>query len=130
MVEKTTHVAMHFKAAPCQNGRNHIKGCLSWPGSDVQFDPNISHIKGLPTDRCQSVVQFLILTMDIDKKAAELRKKLEKICWNLNNNPDLSATKRKSLEDQKAALIKEIADLETQLTPLQVTKAVTTTLRH
>ena len=67
--------------------------------------------------------------MDVDKKAAQLRKQREKICWQLNNNSDLTATKTKALEDEKAALIKEIADLENQLTPLQVTKAVTTTLQ-
>ena len=32
--------------------------CSLWPGSDVPFDPNMSHIKGKPTDRCQSNCHF------------------------------------------------------------------------
>ena len=28
--------------------------CLILPGSDIRFDPNINHIKGLLTGRCQS----------------------------------------------------------------------------
>ena len=65
--------------------------------------------------------------MDVDKKAAQLQKKLEKVSWQLDNNPDLTA--RKALEDQKADIKKEIADLKNHLTPLTVTKAVTTTLQ-
>ena len=45
----------------------------------------MSHIKGLLTDRCQSVVQFLTLTMDIDKQTAPLPKKIQKLQWQIDN---------------------------------------------
>ena len=65
--------------------------------------------------------------MDIDQQAAVLRKKLEKLNWQLENNPDLSKNKRKKLEDGMADIRKQLLAFETQLTPLAMTKVVYTT---
>ena len=66
----------------------------------------------------------VISTMDIDAEAGKLRKKLEKIQWQLTNNPDLSATKRKKLEDEFDDIKEKLKAFEDKLTPLGVTKLV------
>ena len=63
---------------------------------------------------------FVTFTMNVEKQASQLRKKLEKITWQLNNNPDLTAAKRKAFEDQVPDIKKELLALETKLTPLTV----------
>ena len=65
--------------------------------------------------------------MDIDQQAAVLQKKLEKLNWQLDNNPDLSKTKRKKIEDKVADIRKQLLVFERQLTPLAMTKLVHTT---
>ena len=62
--------------------------------------------------------------MDIDAEAAKLRKKLEKIQWQLKNNPDLSRTKRKKLEDKFDDIKQKLKAVEDKLTPLGLTKLV------
>ena len=64
--------------------------------------------------------------MDIEKEAAKLRKKLDKLNWQLTNNPDLTQTKRQRIEDE----VGQIKALEAQLTPLIVTKLVHQTHRQ
>ena len=49
--------------------------------------------------------------MDVEKQASQLRKKSEKINWQLVNNPDLTAAKRKAFEDQVADIKKELLAL-------------------
>ena len=65
--------------------------------------------------------------MDIEKWASQFRKKLEKINWQLVNNPDLTAAKIKAFEDQVPDIKKELLALENKLTPLTVTKLTQTT---
>ena len=43
----------------------------------------------------QTGVNIVTFTMNINKEAAVLRKKLEKLNWQLDNNPDLTKTKKK-----------------------------------
>ena len=43
----------HFDMPWMTIGRTSKGHRLVWPGSYAHFDPNISHIKGLLTDRCQ-----------------------------------------------------------------------------
>ena len=62
--------------------------------------------------------------MDIDAQVAKLCKKLEKLQWQLTNNPDLSTTKRKKLEDEVDDIKEKLKAFEDQLTPLAVTKLV------
>ena len=64
--------------------------------------------------------------MDIDQQASLLKKELEKLNWQLDN-PDLSKNQRKKKEDKVADIKKQLKALESQLTPLQVTKLVNTT---
>ena len=65
--------------------------------------------------------------MDFEKQASLLRKKLEKINWQLSNNPDLTAAKREAIEDQVADTKKELLAIENKLTPLTVTQLTHTT---
>ena len=65
--------------------------------------------------------------MDVEKRASQLRKKLEKINWQLINNPDITAAKRKAFEDQVADIKNELLVLESKLTLLTVTKMTHTT---
>ena len=53
-------------------------------------------------------------------------KKLEKLKWQLNN-PDLTKNQRKKKEDEVADIEKQLKALESQLTPLHVTRIVHTT---
>ena len=76
---------------------------------------------------CQIGVNLVTFTMDVEKRASQLRKKLEKINWQLVNNPDLTAAKKKAFEDQVADIKKELLALENKLTPLTVTKLTHTT---
>ena len=62
--------------------------------------------------------------MDIDKQAAVLRKKLEKLKWQLENNPDLTKTKRKKLKDKVEAIEEKLKAFEGKLTHLAVTKVI------
>ena len=62
--------------------------------------------------------------MDIEKEAAKLQKKLEKLNWQLTNNPDLTQTKRQRIEDEVDQIKEQMKALEAQLTPLTVTKLV------
>ena len=76
----------------------------------------------------QTGVNLLVtFTMDVEKWASQLRKKLEKINWQLVNNPDYTAAKRKAFEDQVADIKKELLALENKLTLLTVTKLTHTT---
>ena len=54
---------------------------------DDQFDPISNHIKGSPTTRCQSSCEtcHLTSTMAIKSLAAKLRKKLDKVKWQIDN---------------------------------------------
>ena len=61
---------------------------------------------------CQQTGVNLLVTMDVEKQASLLRKKLEKINWQHINNPDLRAAKRKSFEDHVADIKKELLALE------------------
>ena len=60
--------------------------------------------------------------MDIEKEAAKLCKKLEKLNWQLTNNPDLTQTKRQRIEDKVDQIKEQLKALEAQLTPLTVIK--------
>ena len=68
--------------------------------------------------------------MDIDAEAGKLHKKLEKIQWQLTNNTDLSATKRKKLEDEFDDIKEKLKAFEDTLSPLGVTKLVHETHQH
>ena len=46
--------------------------------------------------------------MDIDQQAAASRKKLEKLNWQLEINPDLTKSKRKKLQDEVEAIEEKI----------------------
>ena len=67
--------------------------------------------------------------MDTEAQAAKLRKKLEKLNWQLINNPDLTQAKRKKLEDEVDQIKQQLKAFEAQLTPLAVTKLVHETHR-
>ena len=64
---------------------------------------------------------LVTFTMDIEKQASALRKKLEQIKFKLDN-PDLTPTKRAQLEDQVDAINTQLKAFEQQLTQLRVTK--------
>ena len=68
--------------------------------------------------------------MDIEAQAAKLRKKLEKLNWQLINNPDLTQAKRKKLEDEVDQIKQQLKAFEAELTPLTVTKLVHETHRQ
>ena len=65
-----------------------------------------------------------------DGEAEKLRKKLEKIQWQLTNNPDLSAAKRKKLEDKFDEIKEKLKAFEDKLKSLGVTKLVHKTHRQ
>ena len=69
---------------------------------------------------------LVTFTMDIEKEASALRKKLEQIKFKLDN-PDLTPTKRAQLEDQIDAINTQLKAFEQQLTQLRVTKIKRTT---
>ena len=62
--------------------------------------------------------------MDIEAKAAKLHKKLEKLNWQLTNNPGLTQTKRQRIEQEVDQIKEQLKAFEAQLTPLTVTKLV------
>ena len=62
--------------------------------------------------------------MDIEAQAAKLHKKLEKLNWQLTNNPDLTQTKRQRIEYKVDQIKEQLKAFEAQLTPLTVTKLV------
>ena len=62
--------------------------------------------------------------MNIDKEAAVLRKKLEKLNWQLDNNPNLTKTKKKKIQDEVKAIEEKLKEFEGKLTPLGVTKVI------
>ena len=68
--------------------------------------------------------------MDIEVQAAKLRKKLEKLNWQLTNNPDLIPTKRQRIEDKVNQIKEQLKALEAQLTPVTVIKLVHQTHRR
>ena len=68
--------------------------------------------------------------MDIQAQAAKLRKKLEKLNWQLTNNPDLTQTKRQRIEEEVDQIKEQLKAFEAQLTPLTVTKLVHQTQRQ
>ena len=68
--------------------------------------------------------------MDIEAQAVKLHKKLEKLQWQLTNNPDLSQTKRKKLEDKVDEIKQKLKSFQAQLSPLAVTKLVHDTHRQ
>ena len=77
--------------------------------------------------RQQTGVNLLVtFTMDIEKEASALRKKLEQIKFKFDN-PDLTPTKRAQLEDQVDAINTQLKAFEQQLTQLRVTKIKRTT---
>ena len=77
--------------------------------------------------RRQTDVNLLVtFTMDIEKEASALWKKLEQIKFKLDN-PDLTPTKRAQLEDQVKAINTQLKSFEQQLTQLRVTKIKRTT---
>ena len=85
----------------------------------------MSHIKGLPTGD-NLVVKLLTFMMNIDKQTAPLCKKTEKCQWQIDNAV-LSEDQIREKKEQIATLKTQIENFGSQLTPLQVTKAVTTT---
>ena len=72
----------------------------------------------------QTGVNIVTFTMNIDKEAAVLRKKLEKLNWQLDNNPDLTKTKKKKIQDEVKAIEEKLKGFEGKLTPLGVTKVI------
>ena len=72
------------------------------------------------------VVKLLTFTIDIDKQTAPLHKKIEKLQWQIDNAV-LSEDQIREQKEQIAALKTQIENFSIQLTPLQVTKVVTTT---
>ena len=58
--------------------------------------------------------------MDIDQQAAVLRKKLEKLNWQIENNPNLSKNKRKKFQDEVDDIKEKLKAFEAQLTPMGV----------
>ena len=70
------------------------------------------------------IVELVTFKMDIDQQAVVLRKKLEKLNWQLENNPDLTKTKRKKLQDKVEDIEEKIKVFEGKLTPLAVTKVM------
>ena len=64
--------------------------------------------------------------MDIDKQTAPLRKKIERLQWQIDNAV-LSEDQIREKKEQIATLKTQIENFDSQLTPLQVTKVVTTT---
>ena len=59
--------------------------------------------------------------MNIEAQDAKLCKKLEKLNWQLINNPDLAQAKRKKLEDEVDQIKQQFEAFEA---PLTVTKLV------
>ena len=64
--------------------------------------------------------------MNIDKKAAKLCKRVEKLEWEIRNEV-LSEKQIKKKEKQIKDIKEEIEAFQTQLMPLKVTKLVTKT---
>ena len=82
----------------------------------------MSHIKGLPTDRCQSY-HFHNGHRETSRC---LTQKLEKIYFKIDN-PALKADKRKELEDEVDAIKAHLKAFEQQLIQLRATKIQRTT---
>ena len=66
--------------------------------------------------------------MDIDAEAGKLRKKLEKIQWQVNKQSRLKYNKKK--EDEFDDIKEKLKAFEDKLTPLGVTKLVHKTHQH
>ena len=64
--------------------------------------------------------------MDIDKQTAPLYQKIEKLQWQIDNTV-LSEDQIREKKEQIPTLNTQIENFGNQLTPLQVTKVVTTT---
>ena len=62
--------------------------------------------------------------MDLDKQAAVLNKKIEKITCILTNGTALSPTQRQAKEAERSALAGQVQALNQQLKPVGVTKVV------
>ena len=60
--------------------------------------------------------------MDIETQAAQIRKRIEKLNWNLDSGMAYSKTKRDKKEQEINDLKKELAYLEQKLTTLRLTK--------
>ena len=60
--------------------------------------------------------------MDIEKEGGKLRKRIEKLNWQLTSRLALSLQQRKAKEKEVDDLKKELADLEKKSTELKVTK--------
>ena len=54
--------------------------------------------------------------MDIEIKTAQIRKRIEKLNWDLNSGTTYSQKKREQKEQEITDLKKELADLEQKLT--------------
>ena len=67
--------------------------------------------------------------MDIDKQTAPLCKKIQKLQWQIDNAV-LSEDQIKEKKEEIAKLKTQTESFGSQLTPLQLTKALTTTLRR
>ena len=52
----------------------------------------------------------VISTMDTEKEVTKLHKKLEKLNWQLTNNPDLTQTKRQRIEDEVDQIKEQLKD--------------------
>ena len=80
-------------------------------------------MKSLPISRYQSYCNYLVTsTINIIEQAAKLCKKIEKLRWQLESGIPLSSSKREAKEEEIKDLSKQIADLESKLTNLRVTK--------
>ena len=99
---------------------NHIKASCAWFDLDLMF--GLTQLVTTSKACWQTGVTFM---MDTDKQGSILRKKFEKLNWQLDN-PDLSKNQRKKKEDEVEYIKKQLKALESQLS-LQVTKLVHTT---
>ena len=75
---------------------DNIKGCYAWFDLDLMF--GLTQILATSKACWHTGVNLLVtFTMDVEKWASQLRKKLEKINWQLDNSPDLLQLKEKHL---------------------------------
>ena len=88
---------------------DNIKGCFAWFDLDLMF--GLTQIWATSKACWQTGVNLLVtFTIDIEKQASALRKKLEQIKFKLDN-PDLTPTKRAQLEDQVDAINAQLNNL-------------------
>ena len=104
----------------------HIKGSCAWFDLDLMFElTQILTTSKAPWQTGVNLIMKLVtFKMDINQQASVLRKKLEKLSWQLENNPDLSKNKRKKLQDEVDDIKEKLKALEGQLTLLAVTKVM------